>query len=424
MKMDKAYEPSNYESKIYRLWEDSGAFKPSEDPKAQPFCVIMPPPNANGHIHVGTAMFTLEDILVRYHRMKGDRSLWLPGTDHAGIETQVVFERELAKQGKDRFDFGPQKFYDALMAYTADKQSTIISELKSMGYSADWSRLKFTLDPDIIDIVYATFKKLHDDGLIYRGNRIVNWCTRCQSSFADIEVKYVERDDKIYTINYGGLKIATTRPETIFADVAVAVNPKDKRFSKLVGKVAIVPLVNRPIAIIADEHVDPAFGTGALKVTPGHDPNDFEIGLRHDLPQISVIDSDGRLVNVPEELLGLTVEEARSKTVQMLERAGLLVESHPLTHAVGIHGRCDTVIEPLITEQWWLKIQPSRLSNLVRSRSFRLASPRQLSAGLKTCTTGILAVKSGGGFAFPSTTKPQATRLKSPTLSPMTNSWP
>jgi valyl-tRNA synthetase len=356
MSLGKAYEPSKYEDAVYQLWEKSGAFQPSDDPKAKPFCIIMPPPNANGHIHVGTAMFTLEDIMIRYRRMQGDAALWLPGTDHAGIETQVVFERELAKEGKDRFDFGPQKFYDALMSYTKEKRSTIISELKSMGYSADWTRLKFTLDPDIIDIVYGTFKRLHDDGLVYRGNRIVNWCTRCQSSFADIEVKYIERADSIYTLDYGLVKIATTRPETIFADVAVAVNPKDKRFAKLIGQTATVPFVNRPIPIIADDHVDPHFGTGALKVTPGHDPNDFDIGLRHDLPQINVIDTSGNLINVPEELLGLTVEEARTKTVELLSSTGQLISTEPLHHSVGIHGRCDTVIEPLITEQWWLKI--------------------------------------------------------------------
>ena len=355
--MDKQFDPAKYEAKIYNQWEKSGAFRPSDDPKATPYSIIMPPPNANGSLHTGHAMFTVTDILARYHRMLGDAVLWLPGTDHAGIETQVVYERELSKEGKSRFDLGPEKFSRAAHDYTLKNQHIIIDQMRSLGFSADWSRNKFTLDTDIVSEVYKTFKQLNEAGLIYRGNRIVNWCTRCLSAFADVEIKHVDRDDEIYTLDYGTVNIATTRPETIFADSAVAVNPKDSRYAKLIGQTATVPLVNRPISIIADSHVDPEFGTGALKVTPGHDVNDYEIGLRRNLSEISVIDLNGTMINVPEELAGLSVDEARLKTVELLKSADKLVATSPIAHAVGIHDRCGTIIEPLITEQWFLKVE-------------------------------------------------------------------
>lgn len=358
MELDKAYEPKKYESDIYKLWEDSGAFQPAKNSKKEPFSIIMPPPNANGDLHVGHGMYTVEDIMTRYQRMQGRPTLWLPGTDHAGIETQVVYEKQLAKEYKSRFDLGRDKFYKAALDFTLKNKQNMIDQMKSLGLSADWSRLKFTLDPDILEIVYDTFKRLHDDGLIYRGNRIVNWCTACQSSFADIEVKYRTQEDSMYTLDYGSVKIATTRPETIFADSAVAVNPKDERYSKLVGKTAIIPLLDRPIPIIADAHVDPATGSGALKVTPGHSKDDYEIGLRHNLPEISVIDLNGIMINVPKELAGMNVEQARQKTVEMLKAAGKLLKTAPLSHSVGYHDRCGTMIEPLITEQWWLKVEP------------------------------------------------------------------
>ena len=339
--LDKAYDPSKYEADIYTKWEESGAFKPEgnkalrkntsaqphvmlssskhlsndqkdpstypQDDNKTPFTIIMPPPNANGDLHTGHAMFVIEDIIARYRRMQGHPTLWLPGTDHAGIETQVVYERELAKEGKSRFDLGREGFYDAALAFTLKNQPKIIGQLRSLGFSADWSRLKFTLDDDIIATVYETFKRMHDDGLVYRGNRIVNWCTSCRSSFADIEVKYEDHNDAMYTLDYGSVKIATTRPETIFADVAVAVNPEDRRYAKIVGQTVTIPLIDRPIAIIADTHVTPEVGTGALKVTPAHSKDDYEIGKRHNLPEISVIDLDGKLINVPEEFAGLSV---------------------------------------------------------------------------------------------------------------------
>jgi valyl-tRNA synthetase len=354
--LPKAYSAADVEKRIYAAWEESGAFQPGGDPAKEAFCIIMPPPNANGELHVGHAMYVVEDILTRWRRMLGHPTLWMPGTDHAGIETQVVFERKLEKEGRSRFDLGPEKFYDEVMRFTRANQTNILSQMRSMGFSADWSKTKFTLDPDVIDIVYDTFIQLDREGLVYRGNRVCNWCPRCQTSFADIEIKHVEEDGVLYTLDYGSVRIATTRPETIFADTAVAVNPKDARYSNLVGSQAVVPLLKRSVPIIADDHVDPSFGTGALKVTPAHDFNDFEIGMRHKLPSPSVIDKEGRMINVPEGLEGLVTAEARKKTVEMLRAEGTLLGEEPMRHAVARCERCGTVIEPLPTDQWYVKV--------------------------------------------------------------------
>lgn len=357
MQLSKAYSPSEHEQSIYEMWEHSGAFQPDLNAKKEPFSIIMPPPNANGSLHAGHLMFVVEDLMTRYARMNGRPALWLPGTDHAGIETQFVYENELAKQGKDRFDLGPDEFYRHVMEFTKNAQGTILNQFRSMGFSADWSRLKFTLDEDVIDIVYDTFQRLHEDGYIYRGNRIVNWCPRCQAAFADIELDREEQKDTLYTIDYGPVQIATVRPETIFADVAIAVNPDDERYSHLVGSHATIPIVDREIPIIADEYVDPEFGSGALKITPGHDPADYEIGLRHQLPEISVIDFDGNLINVPSQFAGLSVFEGRERIVEALKDHDKLLDDTSYAHAVAVHDRCDTVIEPLISEQWFLRVQ-------------------------------------------------------------------
>ncbi len=355
--LDKAYLPSQHEPEVSELWEKAGAYKPAGDPAKEPFCIIMPPPNANGVLHAGHLMYTVEDIATRFARMQGRPTLWLPGTDHAGIETQYVYEKELAKKGLSRFDLGPEKFYDEVMEFTKRHQEGALAGFKSMGFSADWSKLKFTLDEDIIDVVYDVFIRLHKDGHIYRGNRIVNWCPRCQAAFPDIETEHIDRDDAMYTLDYGTIKIATTRPETIFADVAVAVNPKDRNYETLIGKTATIPLIDRQIPVIADAHVDPEAGTGALKVTPAHDKNDYEIGQRHNLPEISVIDEEGKLINVPEEFAGMEVLEARKAAVEALDRAGKLVKTDPLTHSVAVHDRCKTPIELLISEQWFLRVK-------------------------------------------------------------------
>jgi valyl-tRNA synthetase len=357
MKLSKVYEPQQYETDIYALWEKSGAFSPSG--KGKPFCIIMPPPNANGSLHWGHAIgYTLTDVITRYKRMQGYRTLWLPGTDHAGIETQFVYERDvLSPQGKTRLDFTPEQFYSDVMEFTLAQQTKILDQFRSMGFSPDWNRLKFTLDPDVIEIVYDTFKKLHKDGHVYKGNRIVNWCPRCSAAFADIELEHREQEDAMYTLDYGPVKIATVRPETIFGDVAVAVNPKDDRYKDQQGREAVIPLIDRLIPIIPDEYVDLKTGTGALKITPGHDPNDYEIGQRHKLQEITVIDYGGAMVNVPEAYAGLDILSARKKVVTDLERAGKLINTQPLVHKVAIHDRCGTVIEPLISEQWFLRIK-------------------------------------------------------------------
>ncbi|HVQ43439.1 MAG TPA: valine--tRNA ligase [Candidatus Saccharimonadia bacterium] len=357
--LDKAYNPSKYEPEIYAQWEDSGAFKPDLKAKKDPFTIIMPPPNANGHIHMGTAMFVIEDIMIRYRRMQGHPTLWLPGTDHAGIETQVVYERLLAGEGKSRFDFTREQFYADVMKFTRSNQSTIINELRSLGFSADWSRLQFTLDDKIVATVYDTFRELHDQGLIYRANRIVNWCPHCRSAFADIEVKHRDQVDPLYYIKYGPFVLATVRPETKFGDTAIAVNPKDERYAKYIGKTIEAEDLNGPIhlKVIADPHIDPAFGTGAMKVTPAHDHNDWEIGLRHNLEVKQVIGTDGLLTELAGRYAGMPIVEARTQVARDLEERGLMdhVDMN-YTHSIGIHDRCGTPIEPLVVEQWWLKV--------------------------------------------------------------------
>ena len=356
--MDKNYDHTK-ESDIYSLWEKSGAFAPKIDNSKTPFTIVMPPPNANDPLHIGHARFVaIEDILIRYHRMKGDPTLWLPGADHAGIETQYVFEKRLKAEGKSRFDYDHDTLYQMIWDYVQKNKSGMEEQLKVLGASCDWTRNKFTLDPDIVEVVYKTFKKLYDDGLIYRGERIVNFCPRCGTAYSQLEVDSVEREDELYYIDYGGIVVATTRPETIFADVAIAVNPKDKKYKDLVGKTAHIPLINREIPIIADELVDIAFGTGALKITPGHDATDFEVGQKHSLQIISVIDKRGKMIDVPEKYLGLRAIDARTMVVEDLEDEGKLVKREKIKHIVGTCYRDKGLIEPMLSKQWFLKVEP------------------------------------------------------------------
>ncbi len=358
--MPKAYQPGSYEERLYKMWEESGAFKPNLNAPKSPFSIILPPPNANGNLHTGHAMYVVEDIMVRYRRMQGHPTLWLPGTDHAGIETQVVFERELAKEGKSRFDFTPSEFYDAALAYTKQNQHNIVSQLKSLGFSLDWSRLKFTLDDDIIETVYETFKRLEADGHIYRGDRIVNWCPHCRSSFADIEIKHRDQIDPLYYIKYGPFVIATVRPEPMFADTGIAVHPEDERYKEWIGKEVEVDLLwgKRKLRVIGDRHVDPDFGTGVVKITPAHDPNDWEMAQRHNLEVISGIGTDGLLTEAAGRYAGMTVLEARDAVAHDLEERGLIDHiDMNREHSVAYHDRCGNLIEPLVTEQWWIKVE-------------------------------------------------------------------
>ncbi len=357
--MNKNYDHTK-ESEIYDLWEKSGAFSPSPSTVHRPpFTIIMPPPNASDPLHIGHAReVATQDILIRYRRMKGNPTLWLPGADHAGIETQFVFEKKLKEEGKSRFDFDRDTLYKMIWDYVQNNKTDMENQLKILGASCDWTRNKFTLDPDIIKIVYQTFKKMFDDGLIYRGAKIVNYCPRCGTNFSQLEVETVEREDFLYFLDYGTITIATTRPETIFADCAVAVNPKDKKYKSLVGKNALIPLINRRIPIISDEMVDITTGTGALKITPAHDPTDFEIGQAHHLKFISVIDEKGRMINTPEKYLGMKVEAARKEVVKDLESLGKIIKTEKIKHVVGTCYRDHGLIEPKPSEQWFLKVKP------------------------------------------------------------------
>jgi valyl-tRNA synthetase len=357
--MEPQYNHKKYEDKIYKKWESSGVFTPEINKNKKPFTIIMPPPNASDPLHIGHAReVATQDVLIRYHRMKGDPTLWLPGADHAGIETQFVFERKLKEKGKSRFDFSREALYKMILDDVQNNKKTMEGQLKRLGASCDWTRFKFTLDPEIVKIVYKTFKKLYDDGLIYRGERIVNYCPRCGTAYSQLEVDSVERDDSLYYLDYGTVTIATTRPETIFADVAVAANPKDKRYAKLFGKTAKIPLINREVPVISDNLVDKSFGTGALKITPAHDLTDFEIGQTHKLPLISVIDDKGRMTGTPEKYIGMKVETAREEVVKDLYAAGKIKKVEKIHHVVGTCYRDHGVIEPIVSKQWFIKVEP------------------------------------------------------------------
>lgn len=358
--MDKVYDHAKRDGKIYSLWEKSGALSPSPPTiHHPPFTIIMPPPNASDPLHIGHARFVaIEDILIRYHRMKGESTLWLPGSDHAGIETQYVFEKRLAKEGKSRFDFERDTFYKMIWDSVQKNTGIMESQLKRLGASCDWTRFKFTLDPKIIAIVYKTFKKLYDEGLVYRGERIVNYCPRCGTAYSQLEVDSVERENNLYFLDYGKITIATTRPETIFADVAVAVNPKDGRYKSLIGKKATIPLIGREIPIIADSLVDEKFGTGALKVTPAHDVIDFEIGQKHNLSAITVVDDKGEMINTPKKYIGMKVLGAREEIVKDLEASGKIKKIETIKHVVGLCYRDRGLLEPKISKQWFVKVEP------------------------------------------------------------------
>ena len=362
MQLAKQYIPNDYEPNIYALWETSGALEPTGVGK--PYSIIMPPPNANGNLHIGHALdMNLKDILIRYHRMKGDDAVFIPGADHAGFETWVVYERELTKQGKSRFDFSRDQLYSQVWNFVQEKRGNMELQLRALGVSASWKHLTFTLDDKVINTVYDTFKKMWDDNLVYRGERIVNYCTKHQTSFADIEVEHKNEKGKLWKIAYptldkiGEIIIATTRPETMLGDVAVAVHPDDERYKKLIGTRILLPIVDKEIPIIADEYVDMSYGTGAVKITPAHDPNDFEIAKRHNLPLESIINPEGKMINVPAQFLGLTPIEARARVLEALEALELRRGETEIEHAVGHCYRCGSVIEPMIKEQWFIKTQ-------------------------------------------------------------------
>jgi len=363
MKLAKTYNPNQYEPNIYAMWESSGAFAPTG--QGEPYSIVMPPPNANGNLHTGHALMAfLEDILVRFHRMQGRDAVYIPGADHAGFETWVVYERELAKKGQSRFDFSREQLYSQVWNFVEAHRGNMELQLRALGVSASWEDSVFTLDEKVITTVYSTFKRLWDDSLIYRGERMVNFCTVHQTSFADIEVEHKTEKGTLWKIAYPTLDkiseivVATTRPETLLGDVAVAVHPSDERYKDLIGTRVLLPLTDREIPIIADEHIDPTYGTGAVKITPAHDPNDFEMSERHNLEVLQVIDYDGKMINVPPQFAGLEVMEARKRVLAALEAQELRRGEETIEHAVGHCYKCGSLIQPLIKDQWFLKVQP------------------------------------------------------------------
>ena len=367
--MATAYEPRAVEQRIYEAWEASGAFRPSR-PDADPFTIIMPPPNLTGELHVGHALTTaVEDSLIRWHRMKGDDALWLPGVDHAAIAVNAIIERQLRDEGLSRHDIGREEFLKRVWAFVNGSRSRIAEQHKRLGASADWEREAFTMDEDRERAVRHTFKRLYDEGLIYRGERIINWDPASQTAVSDLEVEYEDVESAFWHVRYPILDevgertdryvvIATTRPETIPADTAVAVHPEDDRFRDLVGRQVLVPTDDRPITVIADEAVEMEGGSGALKVTPGHDPVDFEIGERHELEIINILNPDGTLNERAGKYAGLDRDEARKRVVADLEAAGLIDKIEPYTHAVGHSERSGAIVEPLVSLQWWVDIKP------------------------------------------------------------------
>src|SRR3989344_397532 len=363
----KPYNPVEEEPAMYKLWEESGYFNPDNLPAtahtpSEPFAIIMPPPNANGSLHAGHAVFvTIEDLLIRYHRMKGERALWLPGADHAGFEAQVVYEKKLEKEGRARFGMDPDQLRQEIMDFTLANKSFMEGQLRELGASCDWSREKFTLDPDIVKTVYATFEQLYKDGLVYRGAKSINWCTKHQTSLSELETTSEERVDALYYMQYGPFVVATVRPETMFGDTAVAVHPGDERYRQWVGKEIEFegPIGKMKLPVVADEYVDPKFGTGIVKITPAHDPNDFEVAKRHDLPTIEVIDQFGKLTEKAGKYAGLKVEEARGVVAEDLEKMGILVKvDREYKHAVKKCYKCERVLEPRILPQWFVKMKP------------------------------------------------------------------
>ena len=368
MKKDlpKTYDPKLVESAIYDMWMENDCFKAEPDPDKKPYSIVMPPPNVTGQLHMGHALdSTLQDILTRYKRMEGYSALWLPGTDHAGIATQIKVEEELrVKEGKTRYDLGREKFLERVWAWKEKYGSRIVEQQRKLGVSCDWSRSRFTMDEGCSRAVREAFCEMYDKGLIYKGSRIINWCPHCPTALSDVEVEYVDKPGHLWYIRYplsdgsGDIVVATTRPETMMGDTGVAVNPNDEKFQHLIGKTCILPIMNREIPIVGDEYCEIGFGTGAVKMTPAHDPNDFEVGLRHNLDVIRVIADNGTINENGGKYNGMDRYECRKALVKDLEEQGYLVKTEPYSHNVGTCYRCHNDVEPLISAQWFVKMKP------------------------------------------------------------------
>jgi len=363
--MDKAYNAKLAEEKWYKIWEESGFFKPEINPEGKPFTIILPPPNASGKMHTGNVlMIAIEDLLIRWKRMQGYAALWVPGTDHAGTETQITFEKLLKKEGKSRFNYSSEEFYQAIWDFVKNNQGQIEGQIRQMGASVDWDRNSFTLDPHVVETVHGTFKRMFADNLIYRGNHIVNYCTKCGTTYADVELKHEERKDPLFYLKYGPFVLATVRPETKFGDTAVAVNPDDKRYQEWIGKEIEVEGLNGnfKLKVIADSYVDPEFGTGVVKMTPAHDKNDYEVGIRHNLEVKAVIDLNGKLNEKAGKYAGLSVFEGRKKVVADLEERGLMDHiDKEYMHSVALC-KAGHEIEPMVLPNWFVKVDDEKIS--------------------------------------------------------------
>ncbi|HJB61835.1 MAG TPA: valine--tRNA ligase [Candidatus Ruminococcus gallistercoris] len=361
----KAYEPKEVEDRIYDFWMKGKYFHAEVDPKKKPYTIVIPPPNITGQLHLGHAMDeTLQDTLIRWRRMQGYSALWLPGTDHASIATEAKIVEAMRKEGVTKEEIGREKFLERAWAWKDQYGGRIVEQLKKLGSSCDWDRLRFTMDEGCNKAVNHVFKKLYDKGLIYRGERIINWCPHCKTSISDAEVEFEEKEGSFWHLRYplsdgtGYIELATTRPETMLGDTAVAVHPDDERYKALVGKTVILPLVNKEIPIIADTYVEQDFGTGVVKITPAHDPNDFEVGLRHKLPVINIMDDGGVINENGGKYAGMPALEARKQIVKDLDEGGYLLEIEPIKHNVGTCYRCGTVVEPRVSTQWFVRMEP------------------------------------------------------------------
>ena len=379
--LPKVYEPREVEGRVYEMWEKNGCFEGHRDPDKRPFTIVMPPPNVTGQLHMGHAMdCTLQDILIRFKRMQGYAALWVPGTDHAGIATQIKVEEELrGKEGLTRYDLGREKFLERVWDWKHKFGNRIVEQQKKLGASCDWSRARFTMDEGLSNAVRHVFVSLYNKGLIYKGSRIINWCPHCVTALSDAEVEYKEKPGHLWHIRYpiAGeegryVTVATTRPETMMGDTGVAVNPEDGRYRDIVGKKCILPLVNKEIPIVADAYVDMEFGTGCVKMTPAHDPNDFEVGLRHNLESIRVLDDNGKVVEGYGRYSGMDRYEARKAMVEDLKNQGLLVKVVPHSHNVGTHDRCKTTVEPMVKQQWFVRMDEMAKPAIEALKSGRL----------------------------------------------------
>ena len=385
MDMAKTYNPSEFEKEIYEEWEKNGYFRAEVDANKLPFTIVIPPPNITGQLHMGHALDeTLQDTLIRFKRMQGYSALWLPGTDHASIATEVKIVEQMAKEGITKNDIGRDGFLERAWAWKEKYGGRIIEQLKTLGSSCDWSRLAFTMDEKCSKAVKEVFVNLYEKGLIYRGDRIINWCPDCKTALSDAEVEYVEEDSSLWYIKYPikdsdeYITVATSRPETMLGDTAVAVNPKDKRYANMQGKTLVLPIVNKEIPIVYDEYVELEFGTGAVKITPAHDPNDFEVGLRHNLPVIKVIADDGTMNENAGKYQGMPAMECREKIVEELKALGVLVKIEPLHHSVGHCYRCNHTVEPIVSKQWFVKMEPlaKPAIDVVRKKSVKFTPDR------------------------------------------------